>query len=173
MAFRSRALDEADARAVLAWRHAGEYAVYDGDPADEGALRRMLDPANGYVAVEDAEGFLGYYCVGPDARAPGVRYDADPEVLDLGVGVRPDRTGRGTGPAFVGWVLSEVEARFGLRPVRATIAEWNNRARRVAEGAGFRVVGGFGGFRHGGRRYVVMRRDVGAASGGPARAARP
>ena len=165
--FRARAFTQADARAVLAWRYAGEYAAYDCDPADHDALPRMLDPANGYVAVEDTDGaFLGYYCIGADARVPDGRYDPAPEVLDLGVGLRPDRTGRGGGAAFVAWVLGQVGARFGPRPVRATIAEWNTRARRVAERAGFRVVGGFGGFRHGGRRYVVMRRDVGRPADG-------
>jgi RimJ/RimL family protein N-acetyltransferase len=118
----------------------------------------MADPASGYVALVDpAGGLAAYYCLGPEARVPGVRYERD--ALDLGVGVRPDLCGAGGGAALVAWIVARVLASHGGRPVRATLKSWNTRARRAAERAGFRTVGGFGGFRHGGGDHVVMVRD--------------
>src|SRR3954451_4034233 len=42
--FSIRAITEADARAIAAWRYPGEYAFYDAD-ADTGDVAELLDPA--------------------------------------------------------------------------------------------------------------------------------
>ncbi len=60
-----------------------------------------------------------------------------PEVLDVGVGMRPDMTGQGLGCRFVAAVLEFAAQKFAPRILRATIAGFNRRSARVFESLGF------------------------------------
>ncbi len=68
-----RPLDASDARAILAWRYEGPYAVYNPQPPDlAAAVAILIDPANAYFAARDETGALvGFCCFGADARVPG------------------------------------------------------------------------------------------------------
>ena len=151
-------MGEADAREVLTWRYDAPYDIYNADPAhNEEGVAALLDPANQYFVALDAGGQLvGYCCYGPDARVPGGDY-RDPDALDIGLGMRPDLTGRGNGAAFVGRALAFGREQLGARRFRLTVAEFNQRAMRVYERLGFAEVERF---RRGGRPddllFVVM-----------------
>ncbi|HET8626173.1 MAG TPA: GNAT family protein, partial [Thermomicrobiales bacterium] len=82
-------------------------------------------------------------------------------VLDVGLGMRPDLTGRGLGLAFVRAGLDFARARFAPRRFRLSVAAFNRRAIAVYERAGFRregaiVVDG----PDGGREFAIMSRDA-------------
>ncbi|HEX8694524.1 MAG TPA: GNAT family protein [Longimicrobium sp.] len=155
-AFTFQPMDEESAREILAWRYAGLYAVYDpgtGDP--DAALRTFLDPANAYFAVRDGDGALvAYWCFGPDARVPGGDYAG--EALDVGGGVRPELTGRGRGLPLLEAALGFARERFHPPAFRVTVAEWNARALRACERAGFVVEQSFANPE--GTRFAVLRR---------------
>src|SRR5947208_889728 len=74
---------------------------------------------------------------------PYARYNLSADdvttVLDLGVGIRPDATGRGSGTAFIRSALAFGAASYRQRRFGATIAAFNGRALRAAERAGFRI----------------------------------
>lgn len=130
-----------DARVVAAWRFEWPYALYNADPArfDE-TVRALLEPRNRYFAARTTEdGLVGTFCFGPDAQVPGGDYD-DPDALDIGLGLRPDLTGRGLGEAFLLAGLAFARERFVPAPTRfrLTVAAFNRRAIRVYERAGFR-----------------------------------
>jgi RimJ/RimL family protein N-acetyltransferase len=133
-------MDEAHARSILDWQYDPPYDVYDPGAGDsEETVRFFLDPEYAYHAILTAEGELvAYCCFGVDARVPGGDYDAD--ALDVGLGVRPDRTGQGRGSVYVGAVLDYARHTFSPSVFRVTIAEFNKRAQRVWEKAGFRRV---------------------------------
>ena len=149
---------EAEARAILAWRYTGVYAVYNANPAHlEEGLATLLDPANAYLAAFAPDGVLvGFCCFGAEARVRGGEY-ADPDALDVGLGLRPDLTGAGYGLDFVRAILAEGERRYAPPRFRLTVAAFNERARRVYERAGFRAIVSF---RRGGQpdalEFVVM-----------------
>ena len=134
------------ARAVLAWRYAGPYAVYNADPAlGEAGAREWAAPDSGCFAARDAGGeVVGFCSFGADARVPGGDY-ADDGALDVGLGLRPDLTGRGHGLAFVQAILGFGRRRFRPARFRLTVAAFNQRALRVYERAGFRVTHRFDG----------------------------
>jgi ribosomal-protein-alanine N-acetyltransferase len=156
-----RPMGDAEAREVLAWHYESPYDIYNADPMHiEESVAGLVDPANQYFVASDAEGrILGYCCFGPDARVPGGDY-RDPDLLDVGLGMRPDLTGQGHGPAFFGVVLTFGREQLGARRFRLSVAAFNHRAMRVYERAGFREVGRF---RRGGRlddlEFVVMLGD--------------
>ena len=134
---RFRSMTRADADAVAAWRHPHPYDFYDLGPE---AIGELLDPVCGYLAVTDEDGSLvGYCCFGEAGRVPGAArvglYHDD--ALDLGLGLRPDLTGRGFGLGFVQAILEEGRRRFAPRSFRLVVAEFNRRAIAVYERAGF------------------------------------
>jgi [ribosomal protein S18]-alanine N-acetyltransferase len=121
---------------------------------DARVIEALLDPRNHYHAILLNDEMAGYFCVGPDARVPGWQYDD--AALDLGMGLRPELTGRGQGGIYLDAVLSHVAAERPGVSLRATIARWNERAIRMCRSAGFVDVGRFVTTRDDHREFVVM-----------------
>jgi hypothetical protein len=95
-------VDESAAWELVRWRYPGAYAQYD---LREEAIHTLLDPTNAYFAAHDAQGALvGVCCFGADAQVRGGTYEE--RRLDVGLGLRPDVSGRGRGNAFAQAVLA-------------------------------------------------------------------
>jgi RimJ/RimL family protein N-acetyltransferase len=108
---------------VGTWHYPPPYDFYDTD-ADP-----IQNPERHFEARNEHGELIGFYY-----------YEEKPPDLDYGLGLRPDLTGQGLGLEFFVAGL-----RFGrelYRPARVYlhVAEFNERARRVYERAGFRVV---------------------------------
>ncbi|MGA8113909.1 MAG: GNAT family protein [Actinocatenispora sp.] len=140
VAYRIEPLTEAQADQVARWRYPAPYSVYDVGAAGAAG---MLTPEYEYHGVGVDGELVGFCCFGVDAQVPVGRtagwYEGDG--LDVGLGLRPDRTGRGEGAAFLAAVLRFAEERYGAALVRLTVASFNARARSVYEAAGFVLVG--------------------------------
>jgi ribosomal-protein-alanine N-acetyltransferase len=121
-----------DAQAVAAWRYPGEYAFYnwDADPAD---LAELLDPASWgkqFFAVDwPDESLVGMFMFKPDGDA-----------VEIGLGLRPDLTGRGCGLSFVQAGVGFAASHFGASSFTLAVAAFNQRAISVYRRAGFEVV---------------------------------
>ena len=162
MRFTLHPITKPDARAISGWRYAEPYSVYDGDPA---SVPSLLKDRFAYHSVRDEHGELvGYFCCGEDAQVPeGRRLGLyDEEALDIGLGMRPDLTGRGIGLAFVRAGLRFAEERHAPAAIRLTVAAFNERAIRVYGKAGFESMTTFGGsMASGGREWLLMVRSAG------------
>ena len=146
--YRVRDLTDADLDEIATWRYEGPWSVYDSD----GRLDRDL----GYWGVVDAADRLaGFGCLGEDARVPGLPSVAD--VVDVGVGMRPDLVGRGTGAAFATAFLDFAATRTSAARFRVVVKDWNARSRRLVQGLGFAPTG-----THpvGAETYLVLERSV-------------
>ena len=124
-------LEEVHAREIVGWHYEPPYDLYDlgTDDVDQ-VVEDLLDPSNAYHAILTAAGELvAFCCFGPDGQVPGGNYGQ--EALDLGLGVRPDLTGRGQGTSYVRTVLAFAQRKFAPPGYRVTIAEFNARAQRV------------------------------------------
>jgi ribosomal-protein-alanine N-acetyltransferase len=152
-------MDEAHARLVLGWTYPPPYELYNENPAVlEADVRALLDAQNHYYCIHDAAGdLLAYCCFGRDAQVGGGDYSAP--ALDLGLMVRPDLTGQGQGSRYASAMVEFAERTFGRQPMRVTIAEFNQRAQRVWQKAGFRQTQTFPRARDG-RRFVVCVREA-------------
>ena len=62
-------------------------------------------------------------------------------LLDMGVGIRPDLTGRGESQQLMPAILRLLDQRTGPIALRAVVKAWNPRALRAAEHAGFQRAG--------------------------------
>jgi ribosomal-protein-alanine N-acetyltransferase len=151
-------MDEASARTVPEWRYDEPYDIYNIAPDNiEEEVQLLLDPQNAYHTISNEDGDLvACCCFGPDGQVPGGDYSA--AALDIGLGVRPDLTGQGHGLEYVNAVLDFARRTFPPTAFRVTVAEFNKRAQRVWEKAGFRPVQTFQ--RAGdGRPFVILARE--------------
>ena len=138
MTFTFHPMDDASARSILSWRYQEPYTLYNAAPDEiDMALQAFLDPSNAYYSITDEhDGLVAYCCFGPDAQVPGCDYG--PEALDIGMGLRPDLTGQGQGSTYARAVVEFARRTFAPAAFRVTVAEFNKRALRVWEKAGFR-----------------------------------
>ncbi len=144
MRFTFEPMREADARAVAACRYPAPYDVYN---IGEDAVDEMLDRRSPHYAIRDEHGELaGFFAFGTAAEVEGkaspALFGAD-RTLSIGLGLRPDRTGRGQGigQAFVQAGLDFARREFAPQAFRLFVLSFNERAMRVYESVGFERVG--------------------------------
>lgn len=151
--WRIRDITRDDALDISSWRYPEPYSLYDSSP-DE--VEQLLDPVNGYFAVVDERGALvGFGCFGHDARVPGGTYDDD--AVDWGTGMRPALTGQGRGLGLMQLICDEARRRWPDRPLRTTVAAFNERSQSVVRALGFREVDIFRN--PSGREFVIFVSD--------------
>jgi [ribosomal protein S18]-alanine N-acetyltransferase len=122
-------MTQEEAEAIADWRYEPPYDFYDWR-ADEDDLAEILDPVRRgerYFAARNTVGeLIGFFAFGSAAGVVGV-----------GVGLRPDLTGRGLGLSFLERGLDFARERFDPSRFRLSVAEFNERAVKVYERAGF------------------------------------
>lgn len=80
---------------------------------------------------------------------------------EIGLGLRPDLTGRGLGESFVRACLRFASAALGAQRYTLAVAALNRRAITVYERAGFREAGRFEHHTNGGvHAFIRMTRDT-------------
>jgi ribosomal-protein-alanine N-acetyltransferase len=123
-------MEQEDAEAVAGWRYPEPFSFYDWS-ADEDDLAELLSPArrrDAYFVVDDEAGdVVGHFSF--KWKEAGL--------LEIGLGLRPDLTGRGLGVAFVEAGLEYSRARFCPEEFSLAVAAFNGRAITVYERVGF------------------------------------
>jgi RimJ/RimL family protein N-acetyltransferase len=108
---------------LATWRYEPPYDFYDGDQEEP------LNPERFFSVRDAAEAIMGFYY-----------FEPNDDVLDYGLGLRPDLVGRGLGPGFFRAGLEFGRERYVPSLIRLHVAAFNERAIRVYERAGFREV---------------------------------
>jgi [ribosomal protein S18]-alanine N-acetyltransferase len=109
--------------AMASWRYPPPFDFYDGD------VDPVLNPERHFGAFDEQGELVGFYY-----------FEPKPPDLDYGLGLRPDLTGRGLGFDFFLAGLAFARERYRPRRVLLHVADFNDRARRLYERAGFRVI---------------------------------
>lgn len=130
-------MDEKAARLIINWNYPEPWSMYSFQ-GDENELPEML-AGEYYAALDETGELVGYFCFGQPAQVPGGHtVDAyDDQALDIGLGMRPDLTGRGLGLSFLQAGLSYAEQQLGCTRFRLSVLRGNKRAIKVYERAGF------------------------------------
>jgi RimJ/RimL family protein N-acetyltransferase len=110
-------------RALASWRYPPPYDFYDGD------VDPVLNPERFFGAFDEAGELVGFYYL-----------EEKPPDLDYGLGLRPDLVGQGLGLEFFRLGLKYAFEHYRPRRVYLHVAEFNERARKVYERAGYEVV---------------------------------
>jgi len=165
MSFTFTFMNETDARMVQTWKYEEPYTIYNYASSEEG-LAELLEPRSPHYAVRNEQGELaGFFCYGTCAQVwenttPAL-YSED-QTVDIGLGMRPDLTGKGLGLGFVEAGLTFACEQFAPRHFRLFVLSFNKRAMRVYEQAGFTFVRQFVQLNpvHGELEFVEMRREI-------------
>jgi len=131
LVFHFNPLTERAANAIANWHYDGIYAFYDMDQ-DLEDLAELLDPASWdryYRVSDENDNLIGFFS-----------YEQEGESVEIGLGLRPDLTGRGLGLAFVQAGLDFGRQMFQPAAFRLSVAAFNQRAIQIYERAGFRQV---------------------------------
>jgi RimJ/RimL family protein N-acetyltransferase len=139
-------IDEAAIRTILIWRYERPYHIYNlslhpDDPyVSAMEMDYFLTPAFAFQAIFDEETAeqVAFCSFGSDGQVTGGDYRE--EALDIGMGVRPDLTGKGLGAFFATAVIAFAIQTFQPPKLRVTIASFNQRAMRVWQKNGFHPV---------------------------------
>jgi len=113
-----------DFAALATWRYEPPYDFYDGD------VEPVLNPERFFAARGDDGDMVGFLYFEPKG-----------DVLEYGLGLRPDLTGCGLGLDFFRTGLEFGRQRYRPSFVRLYVAAFNERAIKVYERAGFRETG--------------------------------
>jgi ribosomal-protein-alanine N-acetyltransferase len=122
-------MNEQDAHVIARWHYPDPYTFYDADQ-DPGDLAELLNPQSWqeiYHSVLDEQNeLIGFFT-----------YKRDEGFTEIGLGLRPDLTGKGIGLEFVQAGLAYAKNTYASTAFRLKVATFNQRAIRVYERAGF------------------------------------
>jgi RimJ/RimL family protein N-acetyltransferase len=107
-----------------AWRYDPPYDFYDGDQEP------VHNPERYFAAVGEDGTLVGFYY-----------FEEKGDALEIGLGLRPDLTGRGLGDEFFRAGLQFGRERYAPAKTMLNVAAFNERAIKVYERAGFRETG--------------------------------
>jgi [ribosomal protein S18]-alanine N-acetyltransferase len=119
---------------IAEWEYEEPYSFYnlqnDVDDLDE-----FLNPFrwNHYAAIYEKNELVGFYTFNP----------LNLEEVEIGLGLRPDLTGKGKGVPFVDYALAVAVKWYDPKKLIVKVAEFNKRALAVYEKAGFQKVDHF------------------------------
>ena len=123
MEFDFKQMTPSDAHATGSWRYPEPYSFYNLD-ADEDDLVEFMNEENwpdAHFSAADGEGELVGFFI----------FHREESTATVGLGLRPDLTGRGLGTAFVAAGLDFGAERWGIEQYRLAVAAFNVRAINV------------------------------------------
>jgi RimJ/RimL family protein N-acetyltransferase len=106
------------------WRYEPPYDFYDGDEDP------VLNPERFFDAFGEDDKLVGFYYL-----------EEKGEKVEIGLGLRPDLTGRGLGGEFFRAGVELARSRYPSRPIMLNVAAFNERAIKVYQREGFREAG--------------------------------
>jgi len=139
MGYIIRKMTKRQAEDISTWKYDKPYSIYDMDGSKE-ILDELLDGSY-YAVTNEKDELIGYFCFGDAAQVPGGKqcgaYLGD-DAIDIGLGMRPDLTGKGMGLKFLYKGLKFAKEIFSSTHIRLTVATFNKRAIKVYEKLGFK-----------------------------------
>ncbi len=117
------------------WKYDGIYSFYD-ITADKEDLELFLDPikrGNSVFSVRSEGELVAFF------SAQSINY----YIVDIGLGMKPNLTGKGIGREFVKAGLAFVRANYNPKKITLSVAVFNQRAINVYRKVGFEEAGRF------------------------------
>lgn len=133
-------LDRQQALEILDWRYPSPYDFYNFNADSlQQDLCYLLERKNAFFAILNQQEELEGYCsFGEDGKVAGGCYNT--KALDIGMGIRPDLVGKGRGKYYAKAIVEYGIKQYSAKQLRVTIADFNQRAKRVWQQLGFKEV---------------------------------
>ncbi|MCA1054131.1 GNAT family N-acetyltransferase [Rossellomorea aquimaris] len=155
MSYSLRKRTKEDVAEFITWTYEGIYSFYDNNIQEEKitAYLQSVDKDLFYSVIDDHGRLIGnceFFDVG----------DAPEVVMAVGVQMKPTLTGKGGGLEFIQSIIDVGREIIGFNHLELAVVEFNERAIRVYEQAGFKRKGGFQNKIRGEEyRFIIMERD--------------
>lgn len=122
---------------ILNWKYPAPYNMYNNE-LNPDTLKEMLEDLYSIV-VDENDRLVGFFCIGNAAKVPiGAEFGVyDEDLIDIGIGLKPELTGQGYGFIFFSFIVEYVQYSYKDVPLRLTVAQFNHRAIRLYEKFGF------------------------------------
>lgn len=134
--FRPMALQ--DANNIIHWTYEAEFSIYSFSGSKDDINELMTGD---YFSVFDVKNeLIGYLCHGAAARVPGgitAGIYIDEEHIDIGLGLRPDLTGKKIGATFLNQGIRFLRYTLKTTKFRLVVLKFNIRAIKVYQKTGF------------------------------------
>jgi [ribosomal protein S18]-alanine N-acetyltransferase len=132
-------MSEPYAKEVLMWKYDSPYDFYNNELTTEGLIE--LTCGTYYAVINENDLLVGFFCLGNHAQVPnGVPLGvySEKNMIDVGLGMKPELTGKGSGMKFFTTILQYVRCSLDeQRQLRLTVASFNKRAIQLYENIGF------------------------------------
>ena len=156
MSLRIKRMNQHYAVDILCWKYPKPYDFYNNILTADAIIQLLSNKY--YVILDENNALIGFFCTGRSAQAPagdsvGV-YNED--CVDIGLGMKPELTGKGKGYDFFSYILTFVEENHQGSDIRLTVATFNERAIHLYEKAGFIKHGSFSNDE---ADFITMRRE--------------
>ncbi|SDJ76414.1 GNAT family N-acetyltransferase [Sediminibacillus albus] len=149
-------MKEKDAMEISTWKYEEPYDLYSNDGSNS-LLQELLDGS--YYSASIQHSLIGYFCFGKSAQVPAGAEAGfyQEEALDIGLGLRPNLTGKGFGASFLKKGIDfAVDTRLPQK-IRLTVAAFNQRAITVYQRHGFESTSAF---MSNNIEFIIMTRQV-------------
>lgn len=114
------------------WHYDGEYSFYDME-ADKEDLDEFLNPeerGNSTYAVTEENELVAFFSISRVADG----------TFDIGLGMRPDLTGKGNGLEFLRAGINFIQTEYKPEKITLSVATFNQRAIKLYRKVGFKDV---------------------------------
>ncbi|MCT2534857.1 GNAT family N-acetyltransferase [Aquibacillus koreensis] len=114
------------------WHYEGEYSFYDME-ADQEDLVEFLNPeerGNSTFAVTKEKALVAFISISKVAD----------RTCEIGLGMRPDLTGKGYGAEFLSAGINFIQTDFKSKKITLSVATFNQRAIHLYRKVGFKDV---------------------------------
>lgn len=125
-------LSQEEAETIANWKYPEEYSFYDMT-ADQEDYDEFIDPdkrSEHTYSIYDGEELIGFYTIKPTHQ----------NEVDLGLGLKPNRTGRRYGQSFVMEGIEFAQKHYNAEAFTLSVAAFNHRAIKVYQRIGFKEV---------------------------------
>lgn len=133
MSFEIYSMTQEQAETIaFTWHYDSEYSFYDLE-ADKEDLEEFLDAdkrGNSMFAVSKDEELIAFLSI----------HRIDVNTVDIGLGMRPDLTGKGMGLEFLKAGMEFIKSEANPKKITLSVAKFNQRAINVYRKVGFEDV---------------------------------
>jgi [ribosomal protein S18]-alanine N-acetyltransferase len=155
MIFKLRKRTKEDVNEFITWTFDGVYSFYDNNIQEEkiNGFLESVDSDNYYSVINDQGNLIGnceFFNVG----------ESPEEVIAVGVQMKPSLTGKGNGLRFIQAIIELGRELLGYDHLELAVVDFNKRAIKVYEKAGFNTKGNFqNNIRGKDYNFIIMEKD--------------
>ncbi|MEI5909355.1 GNAT family protein [Bacillus spongiae] len=155
MKYKLRKRTKEDVSEFITWTYDGVYSFYDNNIQKEkiDSFLQSIATDRFYSVIDDQGNLIGnceFFNVG----------ELTEEVIAVGVQMKPSFTGKGKGLRFIRAIIEQGRELIGYDHLELAVVEFNKRAIKVYEKAGFKRKGDFqNNIRGENYNFIIMEKD--------------